>query len=161
MQMKEIVIVGGGAGGLHLATKLGRRVRRRGLARITLIDRSYSHVWKPLLHEVAAGTLDTGVEQVGFVPQASRSGFRYWPGDMIGLDRAAKRIRLAPLLDRHLHAAHQRLETRPGGQFPLGKNLAEGSHAAFQCSGAGIFKRELNVHISHNNYARCRRIKST
>ncbi|MFD1112569.1 NAD(P)/FAD-dependent oxidoreductase [Pseudoroseomonas ludipueritiae] len=100
MQPKEIVIVGGGAGGLHLATKLGRRLRRSGLARITLIDRSYSHVWKPLLHEVAAGTLDTGVEQVGFVPQASRNGFRYWPGDMMGLDRAGKRIRLAPLLDR-------------------------------------------------------------
>jgi NADH dehydrogenase len=101
MEPKHIVIIGGGAGGLHLATRLGRHLKRhRDRAVITLIDRDYSHIWKPLLHEVAAGTLDTGVEQVGFVPQASRSGFRYWPGDMAGLDRANKRVRLRPLLDR-------------------------------------------------------------
>ncbi|MBO1073954.1 NAD(P)/FAD-dependent oxidoreductase [Roseomonas marmotae] len=100
MEPKHIVIVGGGAAGLHLATRLGRQLKRRpGEATITLIDRDYSHIWKPLLHEVAAGTLDTGVEQVGFIPQASRSGFRYWPGEMTGLDRGARRVRLAPQLD--------------------------------------------------------------
>lgn len=96
---RRIVIVGGGAGGLHLATRLGRKLGRGGQFLITLVDRSSTHVWKPLLHEVAAGTLDTGVEQLGYIPQANRSGFRYWPGEMTGLDRAARTIRLAALRD--------------------------------------------------------------
>lgn len=95
--MTRIVIVGGGAGGLPLATWLGRR--RIAGAEVTLVDASSAHIWKPLLHEVAAGTLDTGEAQLGYVAQASRNGFRYWPGRMCGLDRAARTIRLAPLLD--------------------------------------------------------------
>ena len=59
--MKErIVIVGGGAGGLELATQLGRKLGRKGKAQITLIDRNTTHLWKPLLHEVASGALDSG-----------------------------------------------------------------------------------------------------
>jgi NADH dehydrogenase len=96
---RRIVIVGGGAGGLHLATRLGRRVGRKGRFLVTLVDSASSHVWKPLLHEVAAGTLDTGVEQLGYIAQANRSGFRYWPGEMRGLDRAARRLQLASLRD--------------------------------------------------------------
>ncbi|WP_457486730.1 NAD(P)/FAD-dependent oxidoreductase [Teichococcus aerofrigidensis] len=96
----RILIVGGGAGGIHLATRLGRRLGREGRAEILLVDRDTAHIWKPLLHEVAAGTLDTGAEQIGFVAHARRHGFRYWPGAMEGLDRAAKRVRLAPLRDR-------------------------------------------------------------
>jgi NADH dehydrogenase len=45
----HIVIVGGGAGGLVLATKLGNRLGRRGRAQITLIDNALTHIWKPLL----------------------------------------------------------------------------------------------------------------
>lgn len=44
----QIVIVGGGAGGLELATRLGDRLGRGEKARITLIDGSPSHLWKPL-----------------------------------------------------------------------------------------------------------------
>lgn len=99
MDQRNIVIVGGGAGGLHLATRLGRRLGRKGRATVTLVDRASSHIWKPLLHEVAAGTLDTGVEQLGYIAQANRNGFRYWPGEMTGLDRAGRRIRIAALKD--------------------------------------------------------------
>jgi len=60
----HIVVVGGGAGGLVLATLLGRRLGRRGRARITLIDVGLSHVWKPLLHEIAAGTLTSDNDAV-------------------------------------------------------------------------------------------------
>jgi NADH dehydrogenase len=95
--MTRIVIAGGGAGGLLLATRLGRR--RLENAEITLVDSASSHIWKPLLHEVAAGTLDTGVAQLGYMAQASRSGFRYWPGRMCGLDRARRELHLAPLND--------------------------------------------------------------
>ncbi|WP_419896671.1 NAD(P)/FAD-dependent oxidoreductase [Roseomonas sp. USHLN139] len=95
----RIVIIGGGAGGVHLATRLGRRLGREGRAEILLVDRDASHIWKPRLHEVAAGTLDSGQEQVSFVVQASRHHFRYWPGEMVGLDRAARQVQLGPLRD--------------------------------------------------------------
>lgn len=97
---KRIVIVGGGAGGVHLATRLGRKLGRHGKAEILLIDRDSTHIWKPLLHEVAAGTLDTGQEQLGFVIHAYRHGFRYLPGEMVGLDREARLVKLGPLRDR-------------------------------------------------------------
>jgi NADH dehydrogenase len=54
----RIVIVGGGAGGFELATRLGDTLGRRGKAEITLIERKHSHVWKPKLHEIAAGSMD-------------------------------------------------------------------------------------------------------
>jgi len=59
--LKKIVIVGGGAGGLELATQLGKKLGRGKKAKITLVDRNHSHLWKPLLHEVATGSLDEGV----------------------------------------------------------------------------------------------------
>jgi NADH dehydrogenase len=40
----DIVIVGGGAAGLELATKLGERLGSRQRARITLVDRSRTHI---------------------------------------------------------------------------------------------------------------------
>ncbi|KAA2212798.1 NAD(P)/FAD-dependent oxidoreductase [Pseudoroseomonas oryzae] len=95
----RIVIVGGGAGGVHLATRLGKNHALRRQADILLVDRDASHLWKPLLHEVAAGTLDVGQQQLGFVVQASRHGFRYLPGEMEGLDRSSREVLLAPLRD--------------------------------------------------------------
>ena len=56
--LHRIVVVGGGAGGLELVTRLGDQLGRRGMADVTLIERSRTHLWKPLLHEVAAGSLD-------------------------------------------------------------------------------------------------------
>lgn len=96
----RIVIIGGGAGGVHLATRLGHRLGRAKRAEIVLIDRDSTHIWKPRLHEVAAGTLDTGQEELGFVVHASRNRFRYLPGEMVGLDRAGRRVKLGPLRDR-------------------------------------------------------------
>jgi NADH dehydrogenase len=48
--LHKIVIIGGGAGGLELATGLGNTLGRRKRARITLVDKSRAHLWKPLLH---------------------------------------------------------------------------------------------------------------
>ena len=53
VELHQVVIVGGGAGGLELATRLGDSLGRKGKAEITLIDRTRTHVWKPLLHEIA------------------------------------------------------------------------------------------------------------
>src|SRR6266446_4906879 len=95
----RIVIVGGGAGGLELATRLGRRLGKRKRAWITLLDRGRTHIWKPLLHELASGTMDSQAEAVAYMAQASRHHFRYRIGAMTGLDRAAKRITVAATVD--------------------------------------------------------------
>jgi NADH dehydrogenase len=95
----HIVVVGGGAGGLELATKLGDRMGRSGRARITLVDSSRTHIWKPLLHSIAAGSLRRSQHELSYLAQASWHHFRFRNGEMIGLDRANKTIRLAAVLD--------------------------------------------------------------
>lgn len=95
----RIVVVGGGAGGLELVTRLGKTLGRKGRAEITLIDSSRTHLWKPLLHEVAAGTLDSHDDELDYLAQASANHFRFVLGRMDGLDRAAKAVRLAPLVN--------------------------------------------------------------
>ena len=95
----HIVIVGGGAGGLVLATKLGHRLGKRNLAKITLIDTSLTHVWKPLLHEVAVGTLDSHKDDVIYLGHAATHHFRFQQGRMEGLDRRRHEVILAPTRD--------------------------------------------------------------
>jgi NADH:ubiquinone reductase (H+-translocating) len=94
-QKHKIVIVGGGAAGLELATNLGRKLGKKGLAEIILLDATTTHIWKPLLHEVAAGTLDEA-EQVDYLAQAYRNGFRFRIGKMEGLNRKLKEIYASP-----------------------------------------------------------------
>ncbi len=93
--MHRIVIVGGGAGGLELATRLGNTLGRTGVARITLVDSNLTHVWKPLLHEVAAGSLDAATDELSYVAQAKWNHFDFIYGRMTGLDRRAGIIKLA------------------------------------------------------------------
>jgi NADH:ubiquinone reductase (H+-translocating) len=95
----HIVIVGGGAGGLVLATKLGRRLGRRGRARITLVDCALTHIWKPLLHEVAAGTLSADMDGLDYFAHARDHHFAFELGRMEGLDRARREIVLGPVSD--------------------------------------------------------------
>jgi NADH:ubiquinone reductase (H+-translocating) len=100
--LHRIVVVGGGAGGLELATRLGDRLGRKGKARITLVDRSRTHLWKPLLHQVAAGSMDQNDHELDYLAQARWHHFDFQLGRMQGLDRAGKTILLAPLIERRL-----------------------------------------------------------
>ncbi|MCF5053521.1 FAD-dependent oxidoreductase [Pseudomonas syringae] len=95
----RILIVGGGAGGLELATRLGKTLGKRGTAHITLVDANLTHIWKPLLHEVAAGSLNAHDDELNYVAQAKWNHFHFQLGRMSGLDRAARSVRLAPTLD--------------------------------------------------------------
>ena len=97
--LHKIVIIGGGAGGLELATQLGKKLGKKGKAEVTLVDRSRTHIWKPLLHEIAAGSMDTGRHELPYQAQGHWHGFRYRYGEMIGLDRANKRVHLAATYD--------------------------------------------------------------
>lgn len=91
----RILIVGGGAAGLELATSLGKKLGKPGIAEIMLLDASQTHIWKPLLHEVAAGTLDAS-EELEYLAQAHRNHFRFRLGKMEGLNRATKEIYVSP-----------------------------------------------------------------
>ncbi|MGA2127005.1 MAG: FAD-dependent oxidoreductase, partial [Xanthobacteraceae bacterium] len=95
----QIIVVGGGAGGLELVTRLGDKLGRRKLADVTLIDKSRTHLWKPLLHEVAAGSMDFAVHEIDYLAQAHWHGFRYRIGEMIGLDRQRREVQLAAYVD--------------------------------------------------------------
>lgn len=88
----RIVVVGGGAGGLELVTGLGRKLGKRGLADVTLLDRSRTHVWKPLLHEIAAGSMDISRHELDYLAHAHWNGFRYRYGELTGLDRQRKLV---------------------------------------------------------------------
>lgn len=103
--LHHIVVVGGGAGGLELATRLGNKLGkdrwwgRKAQAAITLVDRARTHIWKPLLHEIAAGSMDVDRHEVEYMAQGHWHGFRFRYGEMIGLDRANKRVHLARTVD--------------------------------------------------------------
>lgn len=97
--LHHVVVVGGGAGGLELVTRLGDKLGKRKKAQVTLIDRARTHLWKPLLHEVAAGSMDIDEHELDYLAQAHWHHFRYRFGEMIGLDRANKRVQLAPTFD--------------------------------------------------------------
>ena len=93
----RIVIVGGGIAGLLLATRLGNTLGRSGRAKVTLIDKSVTHIWKPMLHTIAAGTRDVQQQQVIYLAHARDHSFDYQPGEMKGLDRSARVVKLAEL----------------------------------------------------------------
>lgn len=94
--LKKIVIVGGGAGGLELATQLGRKLGRHKKAKIT-VDRNHSHLWKPLLHEVATGSLDEGVDALSYLAHARNHGFQFQLGSVVDINREGKTITLGEL----------------------------------------------------------------
>jgi NADH dehydrogenase len=95
----RIVIVGGGAAGLELATRLGNTLGKRGRALVTLVDRSRTHIWKPLLHAIAAGSLRRSQHELNYIAQAHWHGFHYRIGEMVGLNRAEKSVLLGPVAD--------------------------------------------------------------
>lgn len=105
----QIVVVGGGAGGLELVTRLGNNLGRADFD-IILVDRNATHIWKPLLHEVAAGSLDANLDEVGYRGHAYRWGYRYFDGALEDIDRDAGQVIVAPITDedgREVVARHR------------------------------------------------------
>uniref|UniRef100_UPI0035A0AEA2 FAD-dependent oxidoreductase n=1 Tax=Delftia acidovorans TaxID=80866 RepID=UPI0035A0AEA2 len=92
----RIVVVGGGVAGLEIATALGKG-RADAIGSVTLVDSDSAHVWKPMLHTLAAGTRDLAQQQTTYLAQASDASFAYQPGEMCGLDREAREVLLAPI----------------------------------------------------------------
>lgn len=97
--MQKIVVVGGGAGGLELVSRLSRTLGKKKLAEIILVDRHPTHVWKPLLHEVAAGVIDKNSDGVDYSIHAARLNYHFQLGCMSFIDHKQKSITLDPLYD--------------------------------------------------------------
>jgi NADH dehydrogenase len=95
----RIIVAGGGAGGLELVTKLGDTLGKSGRATVKLVERSRTHIWKPLLHSVAAGSLRRSQHELNYLAQAHWHNFIYRYGEVVGVDREAKQLHLAEMLD--------------------------------------------------------------
>jgi NADH dehydrogenase len=148
--LHQFVIVGGGAGGVELATRLGDSLGRRGRAAITLIDRSRTHLWKPLLHEFAAGSMDLDTHALDYLAQARWHHFRFQLGEMVGLDRRRKVVKVAPMLDEDGR------ELIPRRDIPYDTLvLAVGSHTNdFGTPGAGEHAISLDRHDQAEEFHR-------
>ncbi|MBI1393880.1 MAG: FAD-dependent oxidoreductase [Alphaproteobacteria bacterium] len=96
----QIVIVGGGAGGLELAARLGKKLGREAYD-VILLEKNPTHIWKPLLHEVAAGSLDANLDEVGYRGHGHQNGYRFFLGAMQDIDRERGQVVVAPLLDEN------------------------------------------------------------
>lgn len=100
-KLPHIVIVGGGAGGLELAVRLGKTLGKAKKAAITLVDAAPTHLWKPLLHQVAAGTMDSHADKREYFALARSHHFDFRRGRMDGLNRQDKQLFLAPVSDEN------------------------------------------------------------
>lgn len=94
---KKIVIIGGGAGGLELATRLGNNLGKTSLAEIILVDQNLSYIWKPLWHEIAAGGLDVSKNKIEYLAHGNEHGFKFKLGHLIRLNRDIKEVSLGQI----------------------------------------------------------------
>ena len=92
---KQIVVVGGGAGGLELVVKVAKKLRRDEHTRVVLVDKNASHIWKPLLHEVATGSLDSHHDETSYRMLARKHGFDFIIGLVTRVDTNEQKIIIA------------------------------------------------------------------
>lgn len=101
LNVHRIVIVGGGAGGLELVTRLAHKFRRKKNIHITLVDNKLTHIWKPLWHEVATGTLASSDNEIGYLLHSHFHGYNFELGTLVGLDRSNKTIQLSAIVNEN------------------------------------------------------------
>jgi NADH:ubiquinone reductase (H+-translocating) len=89
---KNIIVVGGGAGGLELAVGLAKKYRK--IYKITLIDKEKTHIWKPHLHELASGSKNQHSEQLDYLHLANKFDFEFVWGEMSELNKETKTVTL-------------------------------------------------------------------
>lgn len=153
-----IVVVGGGVAGLEIATALGRLYRKDPTVYppVKLIDRDFVHVWKPMLHTIAAGTRDVHQQQTPYIAQASATGFSFEPGELCGLNRKTREVLIAPVKapdgrvlvpERHLH--YRALIIAVGSQaHDFGTpGVAEHCHTIDSRLQADAFNQEIRIRM--------------
>lgn len=158
----DVVIVGGGAGGVELAARLGRHVGREGPRRVLLIDRAALHIWKPTLHEVAVGTLDPQQEGLSYAVLARRNHFGFTVGELSGLDAATRTLTLAARRDeggkllvpeRRMHFGHLVLAVGSGSNFFGTPGAADHAQVLEHAGDAEQFRQHLLDAYTRSAYA--------
>lgn len=98
--MKEtILVLGGGAGGLELVVRLARKLRRASDTDVVLVDKNPTHIWKPLFHEVATGSMNSHHDEASYRMLARKHGFRFVLGVADAIDLEARNIHLGAIMD--------------------------------------------------------------
>src|SRR5471030_1995031 len=89
-QLPNVVIVGGGFGGLHAAKAL-----RDAPVQITLRDRRNHHVFQPLLYQVATAALSPGdiSSPIRWILRR-QSNVRVWLAEVTAIDSSAGCVRV-------------------------------------------------------------------
>ncbi|MFI4846902.1 MAG: NAD(P)/FAD-dependent oxidoreductase [Candidatus Makana argininalis] len=100
-KIKKIVIIGGGIGGLKLSTNLGLKFKKNEKISITLIDKNPNYIWKPLLHEVASGSIDENINSLNYLYHSKNNYFKFEIGEMIDIDRINKNVILGEIIDKN------------------------------------------------------------
>ncbi|MDO4637807.1 MAG: FAD-dependent oxidoreductase [Lautropia sp.] len=163
----EIIIVGGGAGGLELASRLGRAFGRRvGPERVLLIDRSIFHIWKPTLHEVAAGTLNPQQEGLSYSILSRNNHFSFMLGELSAFDPAGKRLTLKALVEEGEEIIPERsltfencvLAIGSGSNFFGTPGAAEHAFVLENAQDAQHFQRRLLALFAKATYASNRQL---
>lgn len=134
---KRIVIIGGGYVGLYAAVRLQQRLRR-GEAEVTLVNPENFMVYRPLLPEVASGTLEP---RHAVVPlRAVLGGTRFVAGRMSAVDTERRTVSVEPEAGPALELPYDELVLGMGAvakllpvpglaDFGIGFNsLAEAAH---------------------------------
>jgi len=96
---QQIVVLGGGAGGLELVVRLARKFRRQKDVVVTLVDKNPTHIWKPLFHEVATGSMNSSHDETSYRMLARKHRFRFVLGRVTAVDPQGKRLQLAAFED--------------------------------------------------------------
>lgn len=109
-KLHHIVIVGGGAGGLELVTQLGDLLGKKKKARITLVDMKLTHVWKPLLHEIAAGTMSISDEEINYYAHAAKHHYEFVLAKLENVDPSKKTIQLSKVQQGKYEAQNEQLD---------------------------------------------------
>jgi len=161
--MPHVVIVGGGAGGLELVTTLGRKLGRKSKAKITLIDKHRVHIWKPLLHEVATGSLDTEIDGVVYQAHAAKHGYQFQLGSVGSIDRDSKQLKIdaigsisndfgTPGVSEHCYMLDSKQQAQRFQQTLINQFLTNSDNSAatrLAIVGAGATGVELSAELHH------------
>jgi len=163
--LHHIVVVGGGAGGLELVTRLGNKLGKKRKARITLVDSGLTHVWKPLLHEVASGSLDDNANEINYRAHARKHHYEFQLGRMADLDQIGRHVVIAPFLDEdghqvvpERHISYDTLVIAVGSTANDFGTPGAQEHCIFLDSleqARRFHNRLLNAFLSKNHDARC------
>jgi NADH dehydrogenase len=88
---KQIVVLGGGFGGLHLVRRLERRLRP-GEAAVTLVDRQNYHLFTPLLYQVCTGELPPHAVAYPLRDATAPAGYHFLQSEVTAIDIERRRV---------------------------------------------------------------------